>query len=78
MSQFHTYDQSGGVDPVQIPGYLDQVGNENMNVGGVGMIGNGNGLVTENLDSTDMLRRDEGTVTEESVRMKINHVNTTL
>jgi succinyl-CoA synthetase beta subunit len=45
-----------------------------MDIGRVGMVGNGNGLVPEDLDSTNMFGGNQGAVTEEGVRVKINHI----
>jgi len=75
MGQLNANDQLGLVYRIQITGRPKQVRDEQVNIGGVGMIGNGNGRVPEDFHPPDVFRRNKSSVAKKSMGMKIYHNN---
>jgi hypothetical protein len=73
MGELYARDHPDRLTPVKVTCDLHNPRDEIIEVGGIGMVGNGHGSVPHSFESSDEFRRDKDAVAEKGVGMQIDH-----
>jgi hypothetical protein len=73
MGEFDSGKKSGARKRIEIPGHLNQAGDDKIQVGAIGMVGDGHGGIAQDFNPAKMFSGNKDTVTEKRMGMEINH-----